>query len=56
MSKAAGLTRVHVFLTKEQCRWIELRANGVRSKGSVIREVLNRVMEMMPMEDAPAPE
>jgi len=47
-----NMVRCHVYLTHEQCRWIQLRGAGVRSKSSVVREVLNRVMEKMPMEDA----
>lgn len=53
MSESDNMTRVHVYLTSEQRRWIKLRAAGVRSSSSVVREVLNRAMEMMPMEDAP---
>ena len=47
----------NVSLTPEQRRWIELRSSSRGcSKGAVVREVLNRVMEMMPMEDAPGQE
>jgi len=48
---APGMRRVHIYLTDAQLKWIELRANGVRSRSSVIREVLNRMMDVMPMQD-----
>lgn len=45
------LTHTHVSLTPEQLRWIELRGKSRgSSKSDVVREVLDRVMEMMPME------
>jgi hypothetical protein len=49
LDKKPEMIRCHVYLTREQCEWIELRGGGVRSKSSIVREVLNRVMEMMPM-------
>jgi hypothetical protein len=48
-----NLVRCPIYLTREQLRWIVLRADGIRSKSAVVREVLNRVMEIMPMEDKP---
>jgi hypothetical protein len=47
------LVRCPIYLTHKQLRWITLRADGLRSKSEVVRELLNRVMEIMPMEDEP---
>jgi hypothetical protein len=56
LDKKPDMIRCHVYLTREQCEWIELRGGGVRSKSSIVREVLNRVMEMMPMPTKKPPE
>jgi len=49
LDKKPDMIRCHVYLTREQCEWIEWRGGGVRSKSSVVREALNRVIEVMPI-------